>query len=210
MTELCALTGPKGARAARGGWRAWLTPRRIRLASGRRLQQPQPFAHRPFGALIALPLEFDAQTGPLVGIDRLQFGPPVPAVGRGWGREQGRIRPANRRDFRHFGPHRLDDGLCRFRSLRRRAADECGRCAKRGREAARDPRSRNMIWHRLVGPNLLTHIGARAADQAGRLCPESLNRTLRIKVNANLPDRCARAIGWRVQEPRWGAGIGWS
>ena len=48
---------------------AWLTAKSAILAPCRGLQQAQPFADRSLGLLVAAPLEFDAQAGPLVGVD---------------------------------------------------------------------------------------------------------------------------------------------
>ena len=170
MTELCALTVLKGARET-GRWRARMsTSSRSGLASRRCLQQPQPFAHNPLRAEIALPLVFHAEAVPLVGVDGLQFGPAELAIGRRLGREQSRIRPANRRDFRHFGPHRRRRCLRRFGSLCRRATGQRRTGAKRGREAASDPQScRNVIRHRLVGPNLLNAHWRSGRRPSGRI-----------------------------------------
>lgn len=138
------------------------------LASESLLQQVQPRAHRSFGTLIALPFIFDLEAGPLIGIECFQFRPPELAIGRGLRREQGRIRPANRA-FQHFRAHRHHGRLRRLRRGSARASRERDGDGKRGRKAERAPRS--LYWiirHRLVGPNLPAHIGAWAADQAGR------------------------------------------
>lgn len=175
MTELWVLAASTCAGTAMGTARARLAPLGPGLASGGRLQQPQPLADGFFSRPVALPLEFDLQPGPLVGIESLQRGPGEFAIGRGLRREQGRIRPANRA-CGHLRPRGWHRRLRRFGPWGRRAAVERDNDEKRGCEAAHDPRRcPNSIRHRLVGPNLLTHIGARAADQAGRSWPQSLN-----------------------------------
>ena len=118
MTELCVL----GVAISAGAVTLCVSLARLwtDLASGRRLQQLQPLARNSLRIPVALPLIFDFQPRPLVGIERLEVRPAEYAIGRGLGREQCRIRPAGGR-FLHSGVSRRDASLRVLGGGRRRA-----------------------------------------------------------------------------------------
>ncbi len=68
----------------------------LRLLDGS-LELAEPLARRLLGLPITLPLVFGFQAGPFVGIDRLEVGPVVLAIGCGLRREQRRIDAVDRR-----------------------------------------------------------------------------------------------------------------
>src|SRR6185312_15085688 len=113
---------------------------------------PEPFADSPFRALITLPLIFDLEPRPLLGIERLQIGPAEYAVRRPLRHEQGGIRPANL-GFLLFHDRWRDRSSGRLGPGCRRTTGEGTKQRQSQYDAVRDPRGhRKTVMHRLVGP----------------------------------------------------------
>ena len=173
------------------------------LAAAGGLQPAQPLPDEPFGALVALPLIFDLQPGPLIGVGGLQIGAAEHAIRRGLRREKGRIWPANR-GFLRFRAGRRRRSLCRFRRGARRAAGKRSKQRQRDRQAAARSAGLSQILSGIARSGLSSraHPAADAAMAPGPPTKrrdhgrQSLNQILTIKVNANLPD--LSASGYRA------------